>query len=255
MDNYDIARELIKCGGVVALTGAGISTESGIPDFRGTNGIYNNYEGISPMEMLSLRYFYMYRRAFYDFYYKNFNLNGYKANDGHKFLANLEREGMLNSVVTQNVDMLYVDGGSKNVLHTHGVYNSGHCPRCGMKFSLDEMIEMGDVPTCPKDGYLIKVDVTLYGEALPEDYFKAYSEVSNCDTLLIIGTSLGTKDTVDLVSNFGGKNIIIINDKEIENLPYIGGVNVIFLQGKIGEVIKKLNMDEYFIYEEKTYCK
>lgn len=250
IDKINEVKSILLNSKVVAITGAGISTESGIPDFRGNAGRYVKYEKLSPIDILSLPYYRSHCSEFYNYFYSNFDLDNIKPNEGHYFLANLEELGTLKLVVTQNIDTLHEMSGSKSVYHTHGVYNSGHCEDCGKSYSLNDMKKKGTIPKCddPECMGIIKTDVTLYWEDLPFDYYQARYSISNpnfCETLLIMGTTLSTQDTVELVKCFKGKNIIIINDTKIDKMPEVSDdINIIFIQGRIGEIIKQLNIED-----------
>ena len=198
---------------IVFFGGAGVSTESGIKDFRSKDGLYHlqSKYGRPYEEMLSHTYFMNHTETFYEFY-KEFMINkSAKPNAAHKFLAELEKKKNL-TVITQNIDGLHQMAGSKNVLELHGSVHRNTCLRCGKHFTLDEIMELGDVPYCPECGGLIKPDVVLYEEGLDMDVInEAIYQLSHADLLIIAGTSLSVYPASGLIHYFNGKNLVVIN--------------------------------------------
>ena len=196
---------------VVFFGGAGVSTESGIPDFRGSGGLYTS-EGEGNEYYLSRRCLTINPLAFYNFYNKNMVYPDAKPNRAHYALAKLEEKGILKSVITQNIDGLHQSAGSGRVIELHGTVSRHYCMRCGKVcepnvFGKDEI-----VPKCPACGGIVRPDVTLYGEALDGFTFRdAENEIAAADVLIVGGSSLTVYPAASLVGNFEGKHLIIIN--------------------------------------------
>ncbi len=196
---------------IVFFGGAGVSTESGLKDFRGKNGIYN--KSTEPVEYyLSSECFYLEPEVFYDFYKKNMNFLDAKPNSFHKYLAKLEESGKLKAVVTQNIDGLHQKAGSKNVLEIHGTIYKNHCIKCNKEYDAEYVFKSKGVPKCECGG-IIKPDVVLYGEALTDDYMKALRYIERAETLIVAGTSLTVEPASSLVRYFKGPNLVIINNE------------------------------------------
>lgn len=191
---------------IVFFGGAGVSVASGIPDFRGANGIYNKV----PEEIISHHYFLENTKEFYEFYKNNLVFRDAEPNACHKALAILEEKGKLGAIITQNIDGLHQKAGSKNVIELHGSVNRNYCMKCHRFYSLDE-ISLNSIPKCSCGG-IIKPDVVLYEEPLDESVIeKAIYEIRNCDTLIVAGTSLVVYPAASFVRYFRGKNLIVIN--------------------------------------------
>lgn len=204
---------LSKSERIVFFGGAGVSTESGLRDYRSEDGIYNSISkyGYPPEEILSHDFFFKKTAAFYEFY-RDFFMGKPQPNDAHKALAKLEEMGKVKAVITQNIDNLHQLAGSKNVLELHGTTEKYTCPNCGKKYTKEYLEKTQGVPTCEKCQNPIKPDVVLYGEMLNEDTISAsISAISNADTLIIGGTSLAVYPAAGFVSYFKGKNLIVIN--------------------------------------------
>ncbi len=212
MNKIEKLKQMInESNNIVAFTGAGISTDSGIKDFRSKNGL--SKESCIPMEiLLSNNYFYSHTKDFYNFYKEYFNGSKVKPNDAHKYLVKLEKEGKLKAIVTQNIDGLHTKAGSNNVLELHGTTYSNHCIKCNKKYSADFVFNSKDIPYCNCKG-LIKPDVVLYGENLPEDAVqKSIDYISKADMLIVLGTSLVVYPAAGLINYFKGKYLVIINN-------------------------------------------
>jgi len=214
--------------------GAGVSTESGIPDFRGAEGIYTRAEGrIPPERILSHDFFFEHTEQFYDFYKKHMVYKDAKPNAAHKKLAELERAGKLRGVVTQNIDGLHQAAGSRNVKELHGSIHRNHCVKCGKVYRLEDVLNAAGVPRCACGG-IIKPDVVLYGEALDDDTVSgSISLIRAADTLIVGGTSLTVYPAAGLIDFFHGKNLVLINKSET---PY-DGLATLRLYGSIGELL------------------
>lgn len=218
---------------IVFFGGAGVSTESGIPDFRSVDGLYNPKYDVPPETILSADYFYAFPDLFYKFYFDKMICKSAKPNAAHLKLAKWEREGKLLAVVTQNIDGLHQAAGSKNVYELHGTTLSNHCVKCGKRFSLDDILSQApNVPKCGCGG-IIKPDVVLYGEQLPERaVYGAVKAISDADMLIVGGTSLTVYPAAMYVEYFQGSrdNLIVINKTPLERFKNQ-------LNGKIGELL------------------
>lgn len=201
---------------IVFFGGAGVSTESGVPDFRSVDGIYNQKYDYPPELILSHDFFFTTTKDFYKFYFDKLVNPEILPNDCHKKLKELEDSGKLKAIITQNIDGLHEMAGSKNVITIHGTIYKNHCVDCNKEYSLDDILKYNDVPTC-KCGGLIKPNVVLYGEPLNnDDYMSAIKYISEADTLIVGGTSLNVYPAAGLINYFKGKNLIIINKEHLD---------------------------------------
>lgn len=207
-------RELIKeSERIVFLGGAGVSTESNIPDFRSKTGIFNALSkyGEKPEVLLSIRFFLSHTDVFYNYFKHDLVSPGASPNPAHYALARLEAQGKLTAVVTQNIDNLHQRAGSKNVFELHGSIFRARCMDCGSKWTLDDVRNAEGIPHCPCGG-LIKPDVVLYGEALDPDVVEgSIKHIQNADMLIVGGTSLSVYPAAGLIDYFRGDKIVIIN--------------------------------------------
>lgn len=212
MDGIKKLRDILnESQRVVFFGGAGVSTESGIPDFRSQDGLYNQKYKYPPEEIISHDFFINDTEEFYRFYRDRMIYTGAKPNVAHEFLARAEREGKVKAVVTQNIDGLHQAAGSKNVYELHGSIHRNKCMRCGKAYSLDYIIGSTGVPRCTCGG-IIKPCVVLYGEGLDDATVNgALKEISRADTLIIGGTSLVVYPAAGFVGFFGGKHLVVIN--------------------------------------------
>lgn len=195
------------------LGGAGLSTESGIPDFRSSNGVYAALKayGRPPEELLSHDFFVRHPDVFFDYYRKYLIRPEAKPNPAHYALARLEQQGKLTAVVTQNIDELHQRAGSRNVLELHGSVYRNHCMKCGKSWPVEAVLEADSVPRCTCGG-VIKPDVVLYGEGLDSATLTAAVEaIAAADMLLIGGTQLSVYPAAGLVDYFHGKDLAVIN--------------------------------------------
>jgi len=199
---------------IVFFGGAGVSTESGIPDFRSKDGLYNQKYDYPPETILSHTFFVNYTKEFYRFYIDKLNALKYEPNITHIKLAELEEQGKLKAIVTQNIDGLHQKAGSKNVYELHGSIYRNYCTRC-KKFYGPEVIfrdDTDDLPVCDDCGGLIKPDVVLYEEGLDDEVVSgAINAIANADTLIVAGTSLTVYPASGLIRYFRGNNLILIN--------------------------------------------
>jgi len=206
---------------IVFFGGAGVSTESGIPDFRSVDGLYNQKYDYPPEQILSHTFFMHKPKEFYRFYYDKIMITGIEPNAAHKKLAELEKAGKLDAVVTQNIDGLHQKAGSKKVFELHGSTLRNYCMKCGEFYDGDYILSCKDksdfdgIPRCEKCGEIIKPDVVLYEEGL-DDYQVSGSvnAISNADMLIIGGTSLAVYPAAGLINYFRGKHLVLINKGE-----------------------------------------
>lgn len=220
---------------IVFFGGAGVSTESGIPDFRSVDGLYNQKYDYPPETIISHSFFVRYPEEFYRFYRDKMIFPDAKPNAAHKKLAELEECGKLSAVVTQNIDGLHQTAGSKNVIELHGSVHRNYCTKCGKFYPLSAITESAGVPKCSCGG-TIKPDVVLYEESLKtEDIERAVSEISAADTLIIGGTSLVVYPAAGLVRYFKGKHLVVINKSEIN-----ANNAELVINDSIGKVMSKI---------------
>ncbi|AZK48982.1 NAD-dependent protein deacylase [Paenibacillus lentus] len=200
---------------IVFFGGAGISTESGIPDFRSAAGVYQQEKSspYSPEEILSRPFFDRHPEVFYDFYKSKMIHLHAEPNPAHRFLAWLEGEGQLDSVITQNIDGLHQKAGSRRVLELHGSIHRNYCMGCGRFHSLEDIMSSADsVPKCEACGGTVKPDVVLYGENLDNKVIENTVEaISEADLLLIGGTSLTVQPAAHLITYFQGQRTVLLN--------------------------------------------
>lgn len=208
----ELSAAVEQAASVVFFGGAGVSTASGIPDFRSEDGLYHQHFKYPPEEMLSHDFYVTHTEEFFDFYRTRMIALGAKPNQAHLKLAELEREGKLTAVVTQNIDGLHQAAGSKNVLELHGSVHRNVCQRCGHVYSAEWVMQTEGAPRCPECGGPIKPDVVLYGESLDERVLLASVEaISKADLLVIGGTSLVVYPAAGLVNYFNGSKLVIVN--------------------------------------------
>ena len=223
---------------IVFFGGAGVSTESGIPDFRSPDGLYNQKYDVPPEELLSHGYFFSHTEKFYEFYREKMICLDAKPNKAHIKLAELEKAGKLKAVITQNIDGLHTAAGSKKVYELHGSVHRNYCLDCGKSFSAEDILASKGVPHCSCGG-IIKPDVVLYGENLDDATVTgALSAIENCDTLIIGGTSLTVYPAAGFVRYFRGKNLVLIN---MSSTPFDSEADMV-IHDKVGEVLDKITL-------------
>ena len=197
---------------MVFFGGAGVSTESGIPDFRSVDGLYHQKFKYPPETMLSHTFYETHTAEFFDFYRQKLIVHGAKPNAAHLRLAKLEREGRLKAVVTQNIDGLHQAAGSKTVYELHGSTLRNYCTECGKFFDADFIANSTGVPRCPDCGGIVKPDVVLYEEGLDEQVVSgAVQAIRKADTLIVGGTSLVVYPAAGLLRYFRGRHLVVIN--------------------------------------------
>ena len=214
-DKINKLKEIIKnSNNIVFFGGAGVSTESGIPDFRSANGLFNEKLNITftPEQLVSHSFFERYPEAFFKFYKAKLIYPNAKPNDVHIALAKLEEMGKLKAIVTQNIDGLHQMAGSKNVFELHGSVLRNYCVDCHTFYDEKFILESKGVPKCTKCGGIVKPDVVLYEEPLDDNVIRgAIDAISKADTLIIGGTSLVVYPAAGLINYFRGKNLVLIN--------------------------------------------
>ena len=224
---------ITESSNIVFFGGAGVSTESGIPDFRSVDGLYHQKFDYPPETILSHHFFYAHTDYFYRFYREKLLAPDVEPNAAHKTLARWEREDKLRAVVTQNIDGLHQKAGSKNVYELHGSIWRNYCTKCGKSYSAEFIRDSGGVPHCACGG-LIKPDVVLYEEGLDEKTIKgAVRAIAEADVLIVGGTSLTVYPAAGLIRYYGGNRLVLINRDET---PYDGYANLIFRE-PIGQVL------------------
>ena len=213
---WEQLRELIAASRrVVFFGGAGVSTGSGIPDFRSESGLYRDeFEGLSPEVILSRDFFYLQSEKFFDFYRKHMLFPEARPNAVHRYLYSLEKQDKLRGIVTQNIDGLHRAAGNIRVYELHGSIHENECMECGAAYPLEAVIRSSGIPRCSCGG-VIKPKVVLYGEPLPKYVvIGARREITNADLLLVAGTSLAVEPAASFVEDFRGKHLVVINREE-----------------------------------------
>ena len=200
---------------IVCFTGAGVSTASGIPDFRGAEGLFSEeWGGLTPEMILSASFFYLHPERFFEFYRARMLYPDAKPNAAHMALYDLERAGKLRGVVTQNIDGLHKRAGNRLVYELHGSVWENYCMDCNAFYGLDKILNTTGIPRCDRCGGVVKPWVVLYGEA-PDKYtcMGACREISNCDTLIVAGTSLSVEPAASFLDYFHGRHLVVINNE------------------------------------------
>lgn len=224
---------------IVFFGGAGVSTESGIPDFRSVNGLYNQKWKYPPEEILSHRFFKKHPEEFFEFYREKLMCDTAKPNAAHAKLAELEKTGRLTAIITQNIDNLHQMAGSKNVLELHGSVYRNYCQKCGEFYGFD-YVKIGDgITRCKACGGIVKPDVVLYGEELNNDIWnKAEKCIKEADVLIVGGTSLSVWPAASLCEYFFGRHLVLINKTKTDM-----SLNPdIFISEQIGKVFEQIQI-------------
>ena len=240
MENLmELKRIVAEAENIVFFGGAGVSTDSGIPDFRGNGGLYTDeyQREESPRTILSKAYFRENPSGFYAYYRENMIYPFAQPNDAHFALAELEKQGRLSAIVTQNIDGLHQAAGSKNVLELHGTVHKNYCTRCGKQYDLSYIMDSYGVPHCKDCGSIVRPNVTLYGESPDNEAFiQAQDAIYNADVLIVGGTSLIVHPAASLVGEFCGEHLIIINKT---STPYDAYAEYV-IRDSIAEVMMQL---------------
>jgi len=223
---------------IVFFGGAGVSTESNIPDFRSANGLYSERTGkrnYSPEQMLSHTFFMKYTEDFFDYYKNKLIYKDAEPNNAHLALAKLEQMGKLKAIITQNIDGLHQKAGSKEVLELHGSVYRNYCLKCNKAFTLDYVLGAPGVPKCDKCGGLVRPDVVLYGESLDMDIInKSIQYIQNAEVMIVAGTSLTVYPAAGMIRYFSGKDLVLINKS---STPYDDMASLV-INDSIGETLK-----------------
>lgn len=221
---------------IVFFGGAGVSTESGVPDFRSVDGLYNQKYDFPPETILSHTFYKRRPEDFFRFYREKMLLPDVKPNKAHYALAKLEKMGKLKAVITQNIDGLHQAAGSKNVYELHGSVHRNHCEKCRKFYGFDDVYKMKGIPRCECGG-IIKPDVVLYEEGLEQlTIQKSVEAISNADVLIIGGTSLAVYPAAGLIDYFRGNKIVLINKSETSKDSRAD----VIIQEPIGEVFRQV---------------
>ena len=222
---------------IVFFGGAGVSTESGIPDFRSVDGLYNQQYDYPPETILSHTFFRRNTEEFYRFYRAKMLALDAKPNAAHKKLAQWEQEGKLKAVVTQNIDGLHQAAGSKMVYELHGSVHRNYCQKCGAFYDARYMLESKGIPKYEKCGGIIKPDVVLYEEGLDDATMRgAIRAISHADVLIIGGTSLTVYPAAGLIDYYNGNKLVLIN----KSVTPMDSRADLLVQGPIGEIFSQL---------------
>ena len=239
MDKIKELKELINNSKkIVFFGGAGVFTESGIPDFRSAQGLYKEKGVIPPEVIISRSYFFYDTKGFYKFYKDKMIYLDAKPNYAHKGLAKLEEMGKLTTVITQNIDNLHQLAGSKNVLELHGSVYRNHCLKCHRFYDVHKIME-SELPTCECGG-IIKPDVTLYEEQLPDGVLeRAIRYISEADLFIIGGTSLSVYPAASLIYYYPKNRPLVLINRDLTGKESLASL---FIKGSIGEVFKSLDL-------------
>lgn len=234
MQELEALRKLIdSSNNIVFFGGAGVSTESGIPDFRSVDGLYNQKYDYPPETILSHTFYRKYPEEFWRFYKDKLIVEGVEPNKAHYKLAQWEKEGKLKAVITQNIDGLHQMAGSKEVLELHGSTLRNYCEDCGEFYDIDFIKNSEGVPRCPKCGGHVKPDVVLYEEGLDNSTItKAIKYIAEADVLIIGGTSLVVYPAAGLVDYYKGSKLVLVNKTATAR----DSIADLVVQGAIGEI-------------------
>lgn len=244
-EKYEAFNEMISaCNKIVFFGGAGVSTESGIPDFRSKDGLYNQhdvqFDKYKPEYLLSHSCLYNNPKVFYEFYRQKMNIDGIEPNRAHKILSKMEATGKLSGVITQNIDGLHQKAGSKAVYEIHGTTLRNYCVKCKKEYPADYIFKSTDaIPTCTECGKMVRPDVTLYEENLPKAAWEGANDlVFNADMLIVGGTSLTVFPAANIVPYFHGTFLIIINRDATDYDKY---ADIVFHES-IGDVFSRVEI-------------
>ncbi len=236
-DKIELLKKLIEeSNNIVFFGGAGVSTESGIPDFRSKDGLYNQKYKYPPEKILSHTFFINNTDEFYEFYKSKMNSLNYEPNITHRKLTKLEQNGKLKAIVTQNIDGLHQKANSNNVLELHGSVLRNYCMKCNKFYGPEYIFNSTGVPKCECGG-IIKPDVVLYEEGLDNNIMmKSINAIRNADLMIVAGTSLTVQPASGLINYFKGKNLVLINK---DSTPYDKIANLV-INSSLGTVFKQI---------------
>lgn len=236
-DVFTLRKIINESDNIVFFGGAGVSTESGIPDFRSVDGLYNQKYDYPPETILSHTFFMSHTEEFFKFYHDKMIFKDKLPNSAHLKLAELEKAGKLKAVITQNIDGLHQAAGSENVIELHGSVHRNYCTVCGEFYDLDYICDCDGIPGCRKCGGIVKPDVVLYEEQLDEEAIsKAIYYIENADVLIIGGTSLSVYPAASFVNYYMGKKLVLINKSKTPldiRADYL-------INGSIGEIFSRI---------------
>lgn len=228
---------------IVFFGGAGVSTESGIPDFRSKDGLYNRrdiqFEKYSPEYLLSHSCLVEHPEVFFEYYRQKMDARSVEPNAAHYWLAEMERKGKLRAIVTQNIDGLHQKAGSQTVYEIHGTTHKNYCAKCGKDYPADYIFESEEaIPRCECGG-VVRPRVTLYEEGLPEDAVaNALRAIKSADMLIVAGTSLQVYPAANYIYSFAGEHLVVINKEPLK--VQLNADTDLFIQGAVGEVLGNL---------------
>lgn len=241
----ELKKLIEKSNNIVFFGGAGVSTESNIPDFRSSSGLFSEKlnRNFTPEQLVSHTFFVRYPDEFFKFYKDKLIYPEAKPNNAHKALAKLEEIGKLKAVITQNIDGLHQMAGSKKVLELHGSVHRNYCTKCHKFFDLDSMLALpGNIPHCDNCGSVVKPDVVLYEEGLDNDVInETISALSSADLLIIGGTSLVVYPAASFINYYRGRDMVLINKS---STGYDSEASLV-INDAIGEVLKEAVLDVY----------
>lgn len=221
---------------IVFFGGAGVSTESGIPDFRSKDGLYNQKYDYPPEEILSHTFFVRHTEEFYKFYKDKMNSLKYDSNITHIKLAELENKGKLKAVVTQNIDGLHQKAGSNTVYELHGSVLRNYCMKCNKFYTAEDVFNSEGIPKCDCGG-IIKPDVVLYEEGLDQDILKkAINAIINADVLIVAGTSLTVQPASSLINYYNGNKLVLIN----RDITHYDSIANLVINESLGKVFSEI---------------
>ena len=250
-NKLQLLKEIIKSSdNIVFFTGAGVSTESNIPDFRSATGLYSNkYNNYRPEEIISHTFFMKNTKMFYDYYFAKMVYKDALPNKAHHAITKLEKLGKLKAVITQNIDNLHQTAGTKNVYELHGSVKRNYCMKCHKFYTLEELIKIKNHPICSCGG-IIKPDVVLYEEPLDEEVIdNALEKIINAEVLIVAGTSLTVQPAASFVSYFRGRYLIIIN-KEVTPLDNYA---TLVINESVGDVLDEALKDMWGQYDNNMH--
>lgn len=239
-EQHDLLQSIISnAKRLVFFGGAGVSTESGIPDFRSADGLYNQQYDYPPETIISHSFFVKNPKEFYRFYKNKMICLDAKPNSAHLKLAEFEQKGILSAVVTQNIDGLHQLAGSQNVYELHGSVHRNYCMDCGAFYDAKWILQMDGVPHCEKCGGLVKPDVVLYEEGLDNAVVEgALKAISQADVLIVGGTSLNVYPAAGFLHYFHGKHLVIMN----RDATQADNMAELVIRDKIGEALSKIEV-------------
>jgi len=235
----ELQKVIDECNKIVFFGGAGVSTESGIPDFRSVDGLYNQSYKYPPEEILSHTFFVHNTEEFYEFYRDKMLCFTAKPNNAHLFLCGLENAGKLSAVITQNIDGLHQMAGSKRVYELHGSIHRNYCLCCGAFYDGRYIASTQGIPHCEKCGGIIKPDVVLYEEGLDDKIIKdSVTAIADADCMIIAGTSLTVYPAAGLIRYFNGKYLVLINKSQ----TLVDSKADLVINAPVGEVLSQIKI-------------